>query len=133
MPRETQPRKMDAECPAISEVAALLADVVARLSSKGDEERYDALDELSELLAQSFDEDAAQVGRAVRDGDGLRALAILVTDEEKEVAVQAMEVIANLVSDVVDPSASLTKVILLRLPGGAKSVLQCLTEEMGAG
>ena len=113
----------------LDEVAALLADVVARLSSSDDEERYDALDELGALISESFDEDAAQVGSAVREGRGLCALTALIAGESKEVAVQAMEVLANLVSDTVDSAAWITKEALLQLPAGAASVLRCLSDE----
>ena len=114
---------------ADEEVARLLDEVVARLSAEDDEEQLDALDELDALLEESFGEDGAQVGRAVRKGNGLNALAHMLCGDDSDVALQALHVIANLVSDAVDPSSTLTKDELLKLDRVGKAVLRLLDDK----
>ena len=114
---------------ADEEVARLLDEVVARLSAEDTEEQLDALDELDALLEESFGEDGAQVGRAVRKGNGLNALAHMLCGDDSDVALQALHVIANLVSDAVDPSSTLTKDALLKLERVGKAVIRLLGDK----
>ena len=79
----------------MDELAALeqlLHTLVHHLASYDEEERYDALDELAELIDGAFGEDGVVVGRAVREGGGIDSLALLIIEPDRDVALQVWDI-----------------------------------------
>lgn len=110
-------------------LARLVGDVCQRLSSENEDERLDALQHLDELLEDCFGEDGARLGTVVRNSTAIEALLSMVKSEDADVAVQALHVIANLVSDAVDPSSTLTKHALLKLENAGRTVVNLLKDD----
>ena len=89
--------------------------------------RCDGLGRLCEIVDAAFGEDGMAIGRAIRrDGVGLALLAHLATDEDADVRLQALHLIANLCSDAVDPGSASTKIDLLAEPAGASAIAESL-------
>ena len=64
--------------------------------------RADALDIFADIVGEAYGEAGAELGMAVRDGDGIAVLASLLGDPYPQVQQQALFVIGNLCSDSVD-------------------------------
>ena len=106
--------------------------IVSTLSNRGlpSEARYDALDEMCELVGGAFGDDGLAIGRAVRaNGSGISALASLAGAPDVEVRMQAVHVIANLCSDAVDAASATTKLALLNEPEGPTAVVEAVLSD----
>ncbi|KAL1528263.1 hypothetical protein AB1Y20_009620 [Prymnesium parvum] len=89
------------------------------------EARYDALDDLADLVGTAFGDDGRAVGCAVRE-KGIPPLVRLAADANAEVIIQAIHVIANLCSDAVDSASAATKLALFNQPDGPDCLMQAL-------
>lgn len=92
------------------------------------EQRYEAAQELAQLVEFAFGEDGALIGRYLRDQGGVQALAVLLMEPYPEIQACVLQAMGNLCSESVDPQSKATKALLMSA-GGDAVVFQCLSSE----
>ena len=89
-------------------------EVLQFLRSEEEDDRIDALAELSEIINATYgEEDGSALGEAVRESRSVELLAWMTMDSNPLVLQQALLVLGNLCSDACDPNSYLTKHALL--------------------
>ena len=91
--------------------------------------RTDALDIFADIVGEAYGEAGAELGIAVRDGDGIAVLASLLGDPYPQVQQQALFVIGNLCSDSVDPQSAHTKSLLLQNGAGRPLIAHAFSND----
>ena len=91
--------------------------------------RADALDIFADIVGEAYGEAGAELGMAVRDGDGIAVLASLLGDPYPQVQQQALFVIGNLCSDSVDPQSAHTKSLLLQNGAGRPLIAHAFSDD----
>ena len=87
----------------------------ASLGSNEEDVRIEAVTQISAFVSESYGEEGAELGMALRESGIVAQLAALVSDESAEVRAHTLLALGNLCSDSVDPASVLTKALLLEL------------------
>eukprot|EP00967_Tisochrysis_lutea_P059154 scaffold75419_cov24-Tisochrysis_lutea.AAC.1 len=116
-PQQTTDTELDLE--SVRELFALVA------SSSDEEERIDALEQLSDTVNSAYNEDGAAIGAVARQCGGVQLLADLILDRSLALQQEALVLLGNLCSDAVDPLSAETKAMLYQA-GAAPGIVTCL-------
>ena len=87
----------------------------ASLGSNEEDVRIEAVTQISAFVSESYGEEGAELGMALRESGIVAQLAALVSDESAEVRAHTLLALGNLCSDSVDPASVFTKALLLEL------------------
>eukprot|EP00966_Prymnesium_polylepis_P034843 810381-Prymnesium_polylepis.1 len=110
------------------ELEAEVGRLLGRIRSDDIDERFDAAQDLGELLEEAYGEDGATIGRTLRAQGGARELVALLTEPYPEVQASVLQVIGNICSNSVDPLSHETKDLMLEAHGD-RVILGCLRSD----
>ena len=96
-----------ASTPALQELPVVLGE----LDSASASERLVGVSTLAKLVDASFNEEAALLGKYLRDTAGIELLLKLLEERQTEVSSLSLMILGNLCSDSFDPKSNETKAI----------------------
>ena len=111
-----------------ADVAGAVGPHLATIRAGDLDERFDALQDLSELIEDAYGDDGAATGRELRAQGGVNVLATLLMEPYPEMQACVLQTLGNVCSDSVDPKSHETKSLLVAA-GGDQVIFECLLSD----